>query len=617
MGKHTIREGSLVLYKMKPALVQSTGRKKLDIRREGGERVSVRYKDVELLHPGPLESLDDLEPPPGEVTVAWELLAGSKTTLAGLAELAYAEYTPASAWAAWELVDDGLYFEGTPEEVIAHSPEAVAAEKEARAEKAAAERAWSAFLERAAAGRYAPEDESFLREVEELALGRYEQSRVLRELGRTESRENAHALLLELGYWDLTVNPYPVRLGLPTEAPQAPLPELPDEERVDLTHLTALAIDDAGSRDPDDAVSLEVDDEGEWTRLWVHVADVAALVPPDSPADEAARSRGATLYLPEGKVPMLPPDATQRLGLGLEEISPALSFGLELAEDGDVKDVTIVRSQVCVTRLSYAEAERELDEEPLRTLYRLARQLEALREQNGAMAIELPEVKVRVIESKVVITPLPALRSRMLVREAMLAAGAAAARFAVRNDIPAPFSTQEPPEEVTLPTKGPAGQFALRRAFRRSQATTTASPHAGLGLTMYAQTTSPLRRYVDLVVHQQLRAFLRGGRLLEERAVVERVGAAEAVRDDVRYAERLSNEHWTLVYLSQNPDWQGEGVVVEQYGQRSKVLIPELAYETQLYLRQQLPLDSNVMLAVNEVNVAERTAHFSEVEGGS
>lgn len=608
-----IRAGSLVLYKTRPAVVQSTGRKKLEIEREGGEKVSVRYKDVALLHPGPLESLDDLEPPSGEVEVAWELLAGDTTTLPGLAELAYAEYTPASAWAAWELVEDGLYFEGTPEEVVAHSPEEVAEEKESRAAKVAAERAWNAFLERVADGRYEPEDESFLREVEELALGRYDQSRVLQELGRTESPENAHALLLELGYWDETVNPYPVRLGLPTEAPDASLPDLADEERMDLTHLTALAIDDAGSRDPDDAISLEMGEDGQPARLWVHVADVAALVPPDSPADKSARERGASLYLPEGTVPMLPEEARQRLGLGLAPISPALSFGLDLDEGGDVKDVTVVPSRVRVTRLSYAEAESDLEEEPLRSLYRVARQLEALREQSGAVGIDLPEVKVRVVDGRVVIRPLPALRSRTLVREAMLAAGEGVARFAVRNDIPIPFSTQEPPADVALPTKGPAGQFALRRAFRRSQATTTPSPHAGLGLTMYAQATSPLRRYVDLVVHQQMRAFLRGGRLMDEQAIMERVGAAEAVRDDVRYAERLANEHWTLVYLLQNPDWQGEGIVVEQYGQRSKVLIPELAYETQLYLRQQLPLDSKVMLAVNEVNLAERTAHFREL----
>ena len=82
------------------------------------------------------------------------------------------------------------------------------------------------------------------------------------------------------------------------------------EPRRDLTHLPAFAIDDEENQDPDDAVSLD----GE--RLWVHVADVAALVAPDSEADLEARGRGANLYLPERIVNMLPlaSHGTSRVG---------------------------------------------------------------------------------------------------------------------------------------------------------------------------------------------------------------------------------------------------------------------------------------------------------------
>src|SRR5690554_3987956 len=112
MTESPIQSGSLVLYKDGAALVRSAGKKKLEIKRDSGEVLSVRYKDVALLHPGPLQSLSRLEQPTGEVSVAWELLAGSSTTLAELAELAYGEYTPSTAWAAWQLVQDGLYFRG-------------------------------------------------------------------------------------------------------------------------------------------------------------------------------------------------------------------------------------------------------------------------------------------------------------------------------------------------------------------------------------------------------------------------------------------------------------------------------------------------------------------------
>ncbi|MGD8998654.1 MAG: RNB domain-containing ribonuclease, partial [Anaerolineae bacterium] len=334
-GESPYRPGSLVLYKHDPARVVSVERKRLIIRLPDGETLRVRPKDVDLLHPGPLEGLDDLRLQEGEMETAWELLSGRATTLSELAELAYGDYTPATAWAAWQWVIDGLFFEGTPREIVVRTPDQVAQERVDRKARAAEQRAWKAFLERARAGKFSPEeDEGYLREVEMLALGHTEQSRVLSELGRAETSENAHALLLELGVWDHTVVPYPERLGLATAPPQVPLPGLPTEPRTDLTHLPAFAIDDEGSTDPDDAISLETTARGQ--RLWVHVADVAALVPPDSPADLEARARGATLYLPDGKVPMLPPQAARELGMGLQEISPALSLGLNLDDGGQV-----------------------------------------------------------------------------------------------------------------------------------------------------------------------------------------------------------------------------------------------------------------------------------------
>jgi len=597
-----ITKNSLVLYKNRPALVKQVG-DKLAIELEDGKAVRVRTKDVTLLHPGPLQSLSQLQPQAGEVQVAWELLAGETTTLAELAELVYETFTPATAWAAWQLVEDGLYFRGTPAEIVVALPEEVAQEQAARETKAADEQAWLEFLARAGAGKIEPEDAPFLREVEEVALGRQSKSRVLRELGRNQTAENAHALLLELGFWDSTVNPYLQRLKLPTEPPAIKLPPLPEEERVDLTHLPALAIDDEGSQDPDDAVSLAGD------RLWVHVADPAALVPPGSPADVEARARAAKLYLPEMSVPMLPPEANELLALGLAEISPALSFGLDFEADGEITGVEIVPSWVSITRLTYEEAETRLGELPLRSLYELARAYEVRRKANGAISIDLPEVKIRVVNSEVIIRPLLPLKSRTLVRELMLMAGEAVARFARQENIPLPFTSQDAPEVIDLP-EGLAGMYARRRTMTRSQLTTVPAPHAGLGLDIYAQLTSPLRRYLDLVMHQQLRAHLQGEPLLDDQAILERVGATESMTGSVRQAERLSNKHWTLIYLLQHPDWRGQGVVVDKQRSRATVLIPELDLITYLHLREDLPLNTELPLRLIEVNLPELEGYF-------
>ena len=598
------RADNLVLYKNQAARVTNVSAKKINIVMQNGTAVSVRPKDIELLHPGPLANFGQLAKPQGELLTAWELLAGETTSLAELSELAYDDFTPATAWAIWQAVSDGLHFSGTLAEITVHTAEEVAAETEARAAKAAEAEAWTAFANRVNQGTFLPEDGRFLQEIAAVGMGQQERSQVLRNLNQSETPENAHALLLKLGYWDETVNPYPSRLGVNTNQPEYAIPVLPDEERRDLTHLVALAIDDEGSRDPDDALSWE---NG---RLWVHIADVAALITPDSPADLEARARGANLYLPEGTIHMLPEAATTALALGLADTSPALSFGLDVMADGTLVNLEIVPSLVRVTRLSYDEAQSRLDESPFRELLALAQAFEARRVANGAVQIDLPEVKIRLDEDGAVeIRPLPPLQSRDLVREAMLMTGEAVAQFAQQHYIPIPYTTQEAPHEI-IEGDTPSANFARRKTMTGSQPGSTPGRHAGLGLDQYTQATSPLRRYLDLVVHQQLRAYLNGDPILDEQAVMERVGAAYAVSGDVRYAERLSNAHWTAVYLQRHPDWTGEGIVIDQRGKRDLMLLPTLGTETSIYTKEPTALDTAVQVKLQSVDLPQRESFF-------
>jgi exoribonuclease-2 len=129
-------------------------------------------------------------------------------------------------------------------------------------------------------------------------------------------------------------------------------------------------------------------------------------------------------------------------------------------------------------------------------------------------------------------------------------------------------------------------------------------------LPAYTRVTSPLRRYLDLVAHQQLRLHLSGEKPLGLQEILERVGTSEAAQGGLNQAETLSERHWTLVYLLQHPEWQGEGVLVEKKGLRGRFILPELAQETQVHLRQDLPLDSRVVLKIKEINLAELEAYF-------
>lgn len=594
--------GSLALYKARPARVTQVS-DKIDIDLGAGKGKRVRPKDIVILHPGPLHRLEDLVELHGELQEAWELLSGEVTHLEELAALIYGDFTPAAAWATWGLVSEGLYFEGTPEQIQVRSAAQVSADRQAREAKAAAEQAWAEFLARLEQRRIVPEDRERLMEVEKLALGVTENSRILQLLGHQETPVNAHRMLVSVGYWAADHNPHPLRQQMPCHDPVLTLPELPEETRVDLTALAAFAIDDEGSEDPDDAISLDGD------RLWVHVADVAALVSPDSDIDREARSRAANLYLPEKIVHMLPPAITHRLALGLQPVSPALSIGMRLDGEARIVDVTVCKSRVRVTRHTYGDIDRQMDSAPFAAIKAMTDRFRARRQADGAASIDLPEASVRVRDGEVFIRPLQRLDSREMVTETMVMAGEAIAGYAHEQGIAVPFATQPAPDKAEIPV-GLAAMYAYRRQMKPSQARIQEGAHAGLGLSRYTRTTSPLRRYLDLVVHQQLRAHLEGREPLSPQQISERIAAVGPLNGAVRRAERLSNTHWKLVHLKRNPHWQGEAVVVEKDDSKATLLIPELAMETRLRLRSEVDLDARLRITVREVDVEDQTVWF-------
>lgn len=604
------RTGSLVVYKSRPARVLAAA-DKIEIEIEGGQTKRVRPKDVLPLHPGPVSSFAELRSPEVHPQEAWELLEGTETDLKELAELLYGEHSPSAAWGAWEWLSEGLWFEGTTDALRPRAAELIERDRAEREAKAKADQAWAALLQRLREGRIEPEDRGFLGEVERLANLQGERSRILKALGYDETPVSAYRLLVSVGYWPPTHNPYPTRVGASSSNPELPIPSLaaaiglPGEpQRLDLTHLLALAIDDEGNQDPDDAISLDGD------RVWVHVADVAALVEPDSELDREARARGANLYLPERIVHMLPVAITEQLGLGLAAESPALSIGLRLDAEGEISDVEIQTSLVKVHRLSYTEADRRLGDAPLADLAQTAERYRLRRLAQGAAEIDLPEVSVRLHRDEVLIRPIERTGSRSMVTELMLMAGEAVARYAHSRELPIPYATQPTPERIEQPS-GMAAMYAYRRLFKPSR-TVVGEPgrHFGLGLDAYTRATSPLRRYGDLLVHQQLRQHLRGREPLSAEQLSHRAGEADQSGIIVRRAERQSNLHWKLVHLSRQPRWTGEGVVVELQERKTVVMIPELALETRIRAKQTLSLDQRVPLALAEVDLAQAECQF-------
>lgn len=607
-----IKKGALVYYKSKAAIVSDVSDKIDIIFFKTTKRV--RDKDIKLLHSGPISdvSILALDTPESLNTLdeTLELLEGETVPLSELAELLYGEFTPQSAWSSWMLVVDDLYFDldADTDLITPRSSDLITAEKEKRNAKLHQQASWDSLLERIKKGQIEEGDHTHLVEVEQVACGERENSRVLKAVGIQENKEAAHTLLLKLGYWAENYNPWPRRLGVNMTNPEIAIPEPLKTNRSDLKHLTAWAIDDIGNQDPDDAISLE------GNRLSVHIADVSSLVTPDSELDIEARSRGTNVYLPDQTIHMLPRGITEKLGLGLQEQSNALSISFNITEEGELEDIQICFSELAVTRTTYEDADKELDT-TFADLNTITDRYHQRRLANNAATLDLPEVNIHVDDKgEISLRPYSRGGSRKIVTEAMLAAGEAVALFATQNNIPIPYAYQPEPEEIQHPEKL-SEHYGYRRFFKASRHTTAPAAHFGLGLPCYTRVTSPIRRYLDLIVHQQLRAFLMDQPLLESEALIERIGLADEGSFAARKSERSSKQHWIMLYLKQQQEkegeqWQGEAIVVMQNERNTTVILPELAIEPRLRGQEKLELDQSINVQVQSVNVPDLRANF-------
>ena len=635
-----IRKNSIVLYKNQIALVNDIEGDKFiiqfcsfplteeNISKFGSKNFicqeqKVRDKDIVLLSTSesPAKySFEELikyndDQIDTKICEVWELLNSdncSDIEFSELAELVDSDFNDKKAWFIFNSLVKSLQFMLIDDKASLKFKLTTADEievlKKKKNEKEHEKEERQNFLMRLKQKQLLPEDSIFMGDVEAFALGKTDKSKTLADAGFSQDVEKAHKLLIDTGIWDYTRNPYPFRWGLSVQSAKEGLKSPPDEERL-IVPGVAYAIDNKWSKDPDDAIAFD------GTYLWVHIADPASTVMPESSIDKAARDRGATLYIPEGASRMLAEESLSDYALGLKRESLALSFRLLLEDNCSIKECKVFKTKVNVECITYEDADQKKDSPELKPLFEIARKNIIRRNSQGAVNINLPEVHITVDPDtkKVSICKITEYESADVVREMMLLAGEGAAHFAFENNIAFPYVSQEAPDiPQTLPP-GLAGEFKTVKSMHRRSVGVTPAAHAGIGIGMYSQVTSPLRRYSDLIAHQQLRAFLDGRELIDKNTMLERISAGDEAAIACKKVERKSNMHWTLVYLLQNPDWTGEAVFVEQKGNLCVFMIPSLAQQTTLVPSKPLNLNDTITVKASNIDISSQNVVFSEV----
>jgi len=213
---------------------------------------------------------------------------------------------------------------------------------------------------------------------------------------------------------------------------------------------------------------------------------------------------------------MLPSSLSEtRLSLIAGEVRSVVSVFVSLDADGAVRERSVQLSSIRVSRrLSY----RDVDDD-IRTggtfkhLYERLMRARDTRLAAGASGMVIPEMQVKVDRSSEVLLKVRERETpaQALVAECMILANYSAALFLKNNGVPALYRTQKPGRLSAAARKAlPLSErMRLRHAFNRTILATVPRVHAGLGLDCYCSTTSPMRKYLDLVMQRQLVAAVQ------------------------------------------------------------------------------------------------------------
>jgi len=596
--------GALVAYKGKPAKISAVTTHKYDLSFSDGSSRKVREKDFRYIHPNFASVSDDC--PSSDIRVLEDLEIES-LSLKELTEWLFDDYSSQNAWCVNLLAEDGLYFFWNKDKLILRPTEQIKIIEKQRQEKNLENESLKKCVNNLQNNIVDERDYLWLREIERVALNQSKHTKVLNALSIDNTPESAHRLLLKINYWSELINPYPERHKI---YPNKELTlDFNEVDRKDLTHLKSFAIDNSDSTEVDDAISLD----GET--IWIHIADVASKVDSDSELDKYAQKRASNLYLPDQTIHMLPPNLSSLCSLGESEKSSALSIGFRMI-DCEISDIKILQSEIKVVKMSYEEADKALRENPvLSKLNALAKSHKAFRNNNGAIKLDLPNVDVKVNNNNVYIEIQTESESRQLVAEMMVIAGRVIAQYANEHEISMPFLTQELgsfSEEIMQNKENltTTQAFQATRCFKQSKITTKASLHAGLGLSCYVRVTSPIRRYLDLLVQQQLVRFLNNQTTLDDVQIKQRITQVNAVISRVNKATRQSIEHFKCLFLKQNNKWRGKGIIVDLNGNKATVLIPEIAMVAQIKLKSKAQLEDEIELRAVSINLENRLIDF-------
>lgn len=365
------------------------------------------------------------------------------------------------------------------------------------------------------------------------------------------------------------------------------------------SEIKAFSIDDATTTEIDDAFSVQPLSLGSF-RIGIHIAAPALGILPGSQLDQIAAKRLSTVYLPGKKVTMLPNEVIQHFTLAEAVYSPVLSLYLDVSDDFTVmtRQSKIEMIQV-VANLRHDSLEQLFNEETLRKkiidypfakelglLWNFAKKMEALRGKENDINNEKIDYSFLVDGEQVSIQE----RRRgspidKVVSELMIYINTEWGKQLAEEGIAAIYRNQN------------NGKVKM---------SLSPAPHQGLGVSQYAWSSSPMRRYVDLINQRQLIALLTGAPPPYTKTSHELMASMhnfEQIYTTYSEFQRAMERYWCLRWLIQEKIQQIEGQVVKE----NFVKLDHLPLVTRISTLPNLEPGTLVQIEILQIDLLERT----------
>ena len=363
---------------------------------------------------------------------------------------------------------------------------------------------------------------------------------------------------------------FPKGTGFP--ALQAP----PITDDLPLAAVQAYSIDDSQTTEIDDALSVQGLGSGTVV-VGIHIAAPGLAITPGSAIDLLGRQRLSTVYMPGYKITMLPDDVVQTYTLSEGRDVPAVSLYVALDEatlEIKATDTRLERVPIAANlrhdqldglitaewlenpafEHQNAHNPAPMGRETLSFLYHLAKDLKAKREvvRGKPENFNRPDYNFRLVgndgnvptgdETVQITTRQRGAPLDLIVAEAMILANSTWGSWMAELGVPGIYRSQAslaPGVKVRMGTK--------------------ALPHAGIGVKSYAWSTSPLRRYTDLVNQWQIIACARHGKTAalaapfkpKDAELFSIISAFDAAYTAYNGYQAGMERFWTLKYLEQ------------------------------------------------------------------